>query len=444
MKLKWKIFGYILAFCGLLLVILWLSQTVFMTDIYKAVRRLEINSAVAYIRENIENRELQSLYDDLLIQKDILVMETQEFKPPQKEYRSSMDAGFKQNSQNNNGMGRDKVETITRTEEFKLSNKETISLTFFAMITPVSATVSTLRVQLYVITAIMLLLSIALAFAIAKKVSKPIEQINQGAKVLASGDYNTHFSGNGFLEIQELSNTLNITASELSKVESLRRELLANISHDLRTPLALIYSYAEMMHDFPSEITPGQTQTIMDETTRLSTLVDDVLDISKLESGNLQLNRRTYNLTESIQTTVERVAKLVEKEAYRIQFIKDSDVYVNADEIKITQVFYNLLINAITHGGEDKHITVQQLVLINRVEIQVTDNGSGIAEDELPHIWNRYYKVDKVHKRPVTGTGLGLYIVKRIVDLHGGSCGVRSEAGRGSTFWFQIETEPFL
>src|SRR5699024_3612260 len=122
------------------------------------------------------------------------------------------------------------------------------------------------------------------------------EKLNNGAKLLASGDYNIHFTGTSYREIHELSDTLNYTASELSKVEDLRRELMANISHDLRTPLALIYSYAEMMHDFPKEVTQEHTEVIMEETTRLSNLVSDIFDVSQLETGTTELNKKIYNI----------------------------------------------------------------------------------------------------------------------------------------------------
>jgi signal transduction histidine kinase len=117
---------------------------------------------------------------------------------------------------------------------------------------------------------------------------------------LAKGNYEAEFKGKGYLEIKELSDTLNTAATELSKVERLRRELIANISQDLRTPLAFIYSYAEMMHDFPEEVTPEQSQIIMEETKRLTSLVNDMLDISLLEAGVSKLNKTNYNLTNNI------------------------------------------------------------------------------------------------------------------------------------------------
>jgi signal transduction histidine kinase len=308
-----------------------------------------------------------------------------------------------------------------------------------AVISPVNATVTTLRYQLYYISGIILFLSVILAIIIAKRVSKPIEEISQSAMTLANGNYDTRFSGKGFYEIVALSDTLNTAAVELSRVESLRRELLANVSHDLRTPLALIYSYAEMMRDFPSEITQEQTQTIMDETRRLTTLVNDILDISKLENEMEKLNASRYNLTQSILETAEITEKLLKKEGFEIIFSHNGDVYIDADKAKIDRAFYNLLINAINYSGESRNILVEQTIANNYVRINVIDYGEGIAETDLPFIWDRYYKSGKAHKRAVTGSGLGLSIVKKIIDIHGGKYGVMSEPGKGSTFWFEID-----
>jgi signal transduction histidine kinase len=307
-----------------------------------------------------------------------------------------------------------------------------------AVISPVNATVTTLRYQLYYISCIILVLSVILAFIIAKRVSKPIEKITQSAMTLANGNYDTRFTGKGFYEIVALSDTLNTAAVELSRVENLRRELLANVSHDLRTPLALIYSYAEMMRDFPEEITQEQTQTIMDETRRLTSLVNDILDISKLENEMEQLNTSRYNLTQDISETVKTTEKLLKKEGFEITFSHNGDVYVNADKVKIDRAFYNLLINAINYSDKSKNILVEQTINDNRVRISVIDYGEGIAEADLPFIWDRYFKSGKTHKRAVTGSGLGLSIVKKIIDIHGGKYGVISENGKGSTFWFEI------
>ncbi|PRR75881.1 HAMP domain-containing sensor histidine kinase [Clostridium thermopalmarium] len=273
---------------------------------------------------------------------------------------------------------------------------------------------------------------------------KPIVRLNDGAKKLSKGNYNADFNGKGYLEVKELSDTLNSTAIELSKVDELRRELIANISHDLRTPLALIYSYAEMMQDFPDEITTTQIHTIMSETKRLSSLVNDILDVSKLETGTMELHMHKYNLTESIYETVARLSELLRNDGYSIEFQHSEDVYVIADEAKITQALYNLLTNAVNYSTDDKHIVVKQNRVQNSVRIEVHDHGDGISPENIPYIWDRYYKVDKKHKRAITGTGLGLSIVKKIFELHGAEYGVESEIGKGSIFWFQLEIKsPF-
>lgn len=285
----------------------------------------------------------------------------------------------------------------------------------------------------------MIFLATLIAIIISKRISNPIEQINQSAKALAKGDYETEFHGRGFLEIKELSDILNTAALELSKVERLRRELMANISHDLRTLLAFIYSYAEMMHDFPHEVTSEQSQIIMDEAKRLTSLVNDMLDISCLETGITRLNKENYNLTERLRETINRMNRLVENKGYQLNFEYEEDVYIHADEVKITQAFYNLLINAITYSGDDKTVIVRQSVKGNAVKIEVIDHGEGIDQSDLPYIWERYYKVNKEHKRPIIGTGLGLSIVKKIIEMHNGKYGVESEVGKGSIFWFQLE-----
>lgn len=425
LKLKWKVFTFLLGFCFLLLGILWMFQTVFLSDMYKFIRKVEINKAIKLVEKNIDSENLEDVLLGLELTKEIMVKPTQEFFPPVGPVPNRHD--------------RKEPESITKAQEFYLDNGSKISLTFYAMVTPVDATVSTLQMQLFILTGIMAMLSTMLAFIISKHISSPIEQISNAAKGLVKGKYQTEFHGKGYLEIKELSDTLNAAASELSKVDQLRRELMANISHDLRTPLALIFSYAEMMHDFPHETTPEQSQIIMDETKRLASLVNDVLDLSNLENGTSNPNKNKYNLTQSLRKTIIRLNKLLENEGYQLEFEHGEDIYLFADEIKITQISYNLMLNAITHSGEDKVVIVRQHIKGNIVRIEVIDHGEGINMNDLPYIWERYYKVNESHKRPRIGTGLGLSIVKNLIEIHGGEYGVESEIGKGSIFWFEIK-----
>jgi len=430
LRLKWKVFAFLLGFCFLLLIILWLFQTVFLNDMYRFIRKRELERAIAIVEREFNNPELQTIMQDIQAENDIIIAFTPEFTPPQRIGREVIGR-----------RGNAPLETITEVKEFTLENGRTLSLTFYAMVAPVGATVTTLRYQLYFISGIMFLLAVGLALIISRRISEPIEEINQNALNLAKGDYNTRFSGKGFYEIVALSDTLNTAAVELGRVESLRRELLANVSHDLRTPLSLIYSYAEMMNDFPAEITAEQTKVIMDETRRLTSLVNDILDVSKLEADMERLNISLFNLTQNILETTERMNELVKSDGFQIDFTYDGNIYVKADKTKIDRVFYNLLVNAVNYSGDDKQIVIKQTISENCVRISITDRGEGVAEEELPFIWDRYYKSGKKHKRAVTGTGLGLSIVKKIMKLHGGNYGVTSEVDCGSTFWFEVGIE---
>ncbi|KPU44283.1 alkaline phosphatase synthesis sensor protein PhoR [Oxobacter pfennigii] len=481
LHLKWKVFLFLSGFCVLLLTILWMFQTVFLDSFYRNIKIMQIKSGANSIVDNIDNKNLSELItgiskdfnvnievidekghilylSDVLNDSVIFKMsdldrlalilgaqnqkgEFYEYVTVQPPRRPGRNEGFTGRLPFHEERA---MQSLIYVKLAVDSSGQNIAVFMESVITPLNATVQTLRYQLYFITVIMIILATILALIIAKQVSKPIEEINKSAKELAKGNYGIHFDGKGFLEVSELSNTLNTAAHELKKVEDLRQELLANISHDLRTPLSLIYGYAEVMHDFPDEITKEQTQIIMDETQRLSSLVNDVLDISKMESGMQKIDKVPFNLTKRVKETIERIAELTRKDGYQFNFKYEEEVMVFADEISIIQAFYNLLVNAINYTGEDKVIEVDQVISNETVRIGVSDTGNGIASEDLPYIWDRYYKVDKKHKRAVTGTGLGLSIVKKIMGLHDGSYGVESQNGQGSTFWFSLKYEKIM
>lgn len=326
------------------------------------------------------------------------------------------------------------VNIVTNSE-----GKEYVLLTS-SMITPVDATVDTLRIQFIYITVIFVVLALGLAFVISQIVSRPLVKINNSAKKLAEGEFDVIFEGTGYKEVQELSATLNYAAEELGRTENLRKELIANVSHDLRTPLTMVTAYSEVMRDIPGENNPENVQVIIDEAKRLTNLVNDMLDLSKLQSGVMDLNVEEYDFTSSIFAVLKRFSKLTEQSGYNVRFEYRDNVKVIADEYKIYQVVYNLINNAINYAGEDKEVVVRQIVHGNIVRLEVEDHGEGISAEEVRNIWDRYYKVDKTHKRAVQGTGLGLSIVQNILRLHDAKFGVNSTPGRGSTFWFELKT----
>lgn len=305
---------------------------------------------------------------------------------------------------------------------------------------PIASTVQTLKTQFVWITVIMC--SVALLFSVlsASKIACPVARMNESAKLLAKGQYNVVFDGKGCAELAELAGTLTYAAKELSQTDRLQKELIANISHDLRTPLTMICGYGEVMRDIPGENNAENIQVIIDEATRMSALVTDLLDISKIQSGALKPVCAEFDITETVQEVMQRYSKLIDHDSYEITFDYTETVCVFADKTMILQVIYNLINNAINYCGADKTVKVTQELKVNKVRITVADNGDGIAPENIPHIWDRYYKTDSVHKRSLVGTGLGLSIVKQILEQHNASYGVYSTPGVGTAFWIELDT----
>ena len=465
--IKWKVFLCFGIFTVVIVCLLWLFQIVFLEDFYKLIKTNGIYSSAAVLEKNIERDDLQDVVSDLSRSQEVYVrIVTQSgedissaevsfwinpFELSELYLRAVGSGGsymqiFSNRRTSAAGDGgylysaSRPMESIVYVRLARRHGREAMII-LNAMISPVDATVQTLRVQLVWITVLLLLLSLVLSLVVSRAIAKPIERINRSARALAQGKYDISFPNSGYREIAELGDTLNYAASELAKTEGLRRELIANVSHDLRTPLTLITGYGEVMRDLPGENTPENVQIIIDEARRLTALVNDMLDISKLQSGTQQLNLTVFSLTQAVRETLKRYDRLTAHDGYQIDFVSDGEAMVRADELRISQVIYNLINNAINYTGDDKRITVTQTMYNGWARIAVSDTGEGIPEEMLPLIWDRYYKVDKTHKRAAVGTGLGLSIVKSTVELHGGRCGVFSRLGEGSTFWFELKTE---
>lgn len=308
---------------------------------------------------------------------------------------------------------------------------------------PLNATVQTLEKQFGWITCILIMGALILALAMSRVICVPMEKMSRSARRLAKGDYSVQFDGRGYREAGELADALNYATEELAKNDNLQKELVANISHDLRTPLTMIKGYSEVMRDIPGENSPENVQVIIDETERLTELVNDMLDLSKIKSGTRKPELETFDLTLDINAVMKRYEKLTEHDDYKISFEYDVNVCIHADRTMILQVVYNLINNAINYTGEDKSVRIVQRVEGNTVRVSVIDTGEGIKQEDLPFIWDRYYKVDKFHNRAKVGTGLGLSIVKGILEAHGASYGVKSEIGVGSEFYFELDVTAF-
>jgi signal transduction histidine kinase len=310
-----------------------------------------------------------------------------------------------------------------------------------SMLEPVDSTAAIIKEQLMYITIILLELSFIITMFISKKISRPIVRITKSAQKLAKGDYTAEFDGGDYQEAQQLAQVLTYAEKEISKVDSLRRELVSNISHDLRTPLTIIKAYAEMVRDLSGESKEKREKhlgVIIDEADRLAALVNGLLELSKFESGNIPLELSEFEITEKIEEVLKRYRIFEERDGYTFIYEKADAAVVRADTPKIEQVLYNFINNAVNYTGDDKIVRICQINKKDAVRIEIIDTGAGIEKEMLPLIFDRYYR-DKKIEREVTGTGLGLSIVKEILRLHGFPFGVSSIPGKGSTFWFEIK-----
>ena len=456
-----------------MLVVLWLFQTVFLDSFYRRIKISQIEKLSLTISnqlgsDDFESNVIQLARDNefcvLVVNRRGEVLHSIEGVLDCVIHRGLPPSGFLDlvnKADSNGGMYLEKlqsmvyqsviaIDTIRRFPPPRInstdsmihvrrvaSGRESVYIILNSNIVPVLATVETLRIQLVYISIVLIALALFLALFISKRIATPIMSINESAKLLAKGDYNVGFEAEGYKEIGELNDTLNTAAYELSRVENLRRELIANVSHDLRTPLTMITGFAEVIRDLPGENTPENAQVIVEEANSLNRLVSDLLDISKLQSGTGNPEKTSFSLTKCIDEVVCRMNKLIGTK--RIEFIYDKEAYVIACYTQISQVVYNLITNAISYS--DGSIVVNQLISNNKVKMEVVDCGLGISDKDIPHIWDRYYRVDKKHKRSSYGTGIGLSIVREIMKQHEGTYGVFSRENEGSTFWIELEVE---
>ena len=304
-------------------------------------------------------------------------------------------------------------------------------------------------VRMVLVAVFVFILSFAVASAVAGWITKPITEMSRKARKLARGDFGVDFHDVDYSEeMLGLADALNFARDELSKTDAMQKELIANVSHDFKTPLTMIKAYASMIKEISGDIPEKRekhAQVIVDEADRLTSLVADLLDLSKIRSGIDVLQLAEIDMSAYVEEILRRFDYLKETQGYRFDVDVEEGLYTRADEVKIGQALYNLIGNAINYTGEDKRVAVSLKKSGDNVfRFAVKDTGEGIKPEELATIWERYYRSSEMHKRPVKGTGLGLSIVKTVLEKHGFIFGVESQEGKGSVFYvdFPLLGEP--
>lgn len=307
-------------------------------------------------------------------------------------------------------------------------------------ITPLSATISTLKSQYSVITIAVIIMTLILALIISRIILKPVKQISEESRNLSRGEYDGSRIRTDSMEMSELNDTLISANEDILKADKAKKELLGNVSHDLRTPLTMIVGYGEMIRDLPEENTEENLNVIIEEARRLSVLVDDLVDISKADTIGLELNREDIRVNELLEDVYHQYQKYCESQEIDFQLKPcEEDPLVNIDSKRIKQVLYNFINNSLNYNSKEK----QQIILgVEKTDdvyrVYVYDNGEGIEEKDLQNIWDRYYKVDKEHRRHHIGSGIGLSLSKEILIAHGLNYGVESKPKQYSRFYFDL------
>lgn len=304
-----------------------------------------------------------------------------------------------------------------------------------------------MNVRMMLVSVFLFVLSFVVTSAVAGWFTTPITEMTQKAHQLAQGNFDVDFHGGNYSkEMVELAEALNYARDELSKTDRMQKELIANVSHDFKTPLTMIKGYASMIMEISGDIPEKRNkhaQVIVDEADRLTSLVNDVLDLSKIGSGIETFKEEEVDMSAYVYEILDRFAYLHETKGYTFVTEIEEGLRTVADEGKIGQVLYNLIGNAVNYTGEDNRVYVSLKKISEDVfRFSVRDTGKGIKPEELSGIWERYYRSKDNHKRPVQGTGLGLSIVKRILERHRFHYGVESKVGEGSIFYvdFPIKT----
>ena len=460
------------AFAAVIFVLLWLLQTVFLQSFYDSMLIRNTRAAASEIAANSQSADIAERIDSMSRDNSLLVFLTDTdgtILYSSDAYKSYYHASGTQGGGDNpyhsgetmnwqvgsyrnlpdgyqefltalsrSSAGRTELRTDTQYvcgSFVSLADGSSAVLYVSATLGAVSGTASILRVQLLWVTVLSLALSFAIAWLLAKRFSVPVDQLSLKARALAGESESAEFQKGFCRELDALSDTLDQTADELREARDYQRELLANVSHDLRTPLTMIKGYAEMVRDISWEDEQQRTAdtgVILREADRLTSLVNEILEYSSLQACAGAKNFIPLELGALVKRTAAQFEPLLAQNGGHIETEIDGDCVVNGDPALLERAAWNLIDNAVRHAGKDKTviITVRKT---DDVCFAVQDHGAGIDEAELPHIWERYYTS---RQRGNTGvSGLGLAIVRQIAELHGAQVGVESRRGEGSRFW---------
>lgn len=476
-RLQAKLWLYFILFTALIFSVLWLLQTVFLQRFYNRMLIADTKAAAAEIIENAGSVDIDALIDSVAREHSVLVYVTDQngaMLYSADEYKGAhknKDVGGK------NGKGRGKNEQTGGQDAYRslpdgygaflealsASDNGTAEieeehlyvygayipyagvsdavLYVGATLDAVGSAVSIIRLQLAIGTVFSLIVGFALAWFLARRFAQPVARLAEKAGRLGEKGYDADFTKGFSEELDDLSDTLDETHGKLVHAREYQNELLANVSHDLRTPLTMIKGYAEEVNDFSwqnSEQREHDLNVIIRESDRLTAMVNEILEYSELQAENKTDDFVRFDLSASVNRVADGFEFLFRREGGVIERQIEENITVYGSLGKLERAVYNLLDNAMRHAGEEKEVTVTLTEENGFAVLSVADRGEGIEPEQLDRIWDRYYTNRQRDGKGVSG--LGLAIVKQTVTLHGGVCEVQSTPGEGSRFMIRIPT----
>lgn len=298
---------------------------------------------------------------------------------------------------------------------------------------------------IYQLTLISLLVMLGVTFGstylFSRNISRTIEDLSNSAKRIANGDFTSRVTLDGQGELSELSQSMNYMATELEKLEDMRKDFIANISHDFRSPLTSIKGFIQAMLDgtIPHDKQDRYLNIVLDETDRLTKLTNDILLLTKMENNTIKVDMSVFDLHRVIRKILLQFEqKIIDKKIDFTLLIDRHELFVKGDMNQIQRVITNLVDNAIKFCSPEDSIIVETSIIKDKVEVNIKDSGPGISEEDIKYIWDRFHKADRSRGKDKKGIGLGLSIVREIIKAHGEEINVYSQEGKGTTFVFTL------
>ena len=478
-----KLLGYFMLFTAVIFTVLWLLQTVFLQRFYNGMIIQNTRACAERISSYCAGADMTNALDEIARDNSLLVYITDtdcnilycadEYKKGNKGFeifdedlrhiagnRRRMEKQFHYRELPENYetfiqslVSSENGETELQTDRMYVygtyidcsDNGEQAVLYLGTPLGAVGSAARIIRIQLLIVSILSVLVGFVLALFLSKSFSQPIFQLNDKAHTLGESTEAEPFQKGFCAELDELNETLDRTDAKLKQNRAFQNELLANVSHDLRTPLTMIKGYAEMIRDISYEDKQQCAEdvaVIVRETDRLTALVNEILEYSELQMTETETVMTNADLSGIVADIISSFECLYAKDGYHFDCDIDSGVFVRGNTSRLMRAVYNLTDNAVRHSGDDKWVGISLKQENGKAIIRISDHGAGISDDELTRIWDKYYTSRQRDGKGVSG--LGLAIVKQIIRQHRGECSAVSEIGKGSIFQIELDTIPEL